>query len=163
MEERYEPQVLAFCCNYCSYAAADLAGSMRMEYPAQVKIVRVPCTGRVDELYLLRALELGIDGVYVAGCLEGNCHFLLGNIRARRRVARVKEILKDIGINPERVDMFNLSASMGVRFVEIACEFVERIRRLGPSPVKTGSGSELLTSGASSTAEPSADNTMTQK
>lgn len=152
--DTFEPEILAFCCNYCSYAAADLAGSMRMGYPPNVKIVRVPCTGRVDEIYLLRALEQGIDGVYVAGCLEGNCHFVLGNIRARKRVARVKEILEEVGIDPERVDMFNLSASMGVRFVEIASEFTERIRRLGPSPIKTRKGSELVAPQSSPSTNP---------
>jgi len=114
-----------------------------MDYPTNVKIIRIPCTGKVDALYLLKALESGVDGVYVAGCMEGDCHFLKGNIRARKRVGYVKGILKDLGINPDRVEMYNLSAADGPRFVEIAREFTQRIRDLGPSPVKTGKGSEI--------------------
>ncbi len=116
---------------------------MRMEYPTNVKIIRVPCTGKVDVLYLLKALESGVDGVYVAGCMEGDCHFLKGNIRARKRVEYVKKLLVDLGINPERVAMYNLSAAQGPRFVEIAKEMTEKIAALGPSPIKTGRGSEL--------------------
>ena len=115
---------------------------MRMDYPTNVKIIHVPCTGRVDALYLLKALEDGVDGVYVAGCEEGDCHFLKGNIRARKRVGYVKSILKDLGINPGRVEMYNMSAADGPRFVDVARAFTERIEALGPSPIKTGKGSE---------------------
>ena len=115
---------------------------MRLEYPTNVKIVRLPCTGKVDALYLLNALEEGADGVYVAGCQEGDCHFLVGNIRARKRVEYVKTLLQDLGINPERVAMYNMSAADGPRFVEVANEFTEKIRKLGPSPIATGQGSE---------------------
>ncbi len=120
---------------------------MRLDYPTNVKIVRLPCTGKVDAIYLLKALEEGIDGVYVAGCEEGDCHFLKGNLRARKRVEQVKEILQDIGINPGRVEMYNLSAADGPRFVEIAIEFTERIKALGPSPIVTGQGSEISKEG----------------
>ncbi len=116
---------------------------MRLDYPPNVKIIRIPCTGKVDALYLLKALEDGVDGVYVAGCEEGDCHFLKGNIRAKKRVGYVKGILKDIGINPGRVEMYNLSAADGPRFVDIAREFTKRIKALGPSPIRTGKGSEL--------------------
>lgn len=115
-----------------------------MSYPSNVKIIRIPCTGKVDALYLLKALEEGVDGVYVAGCEEGDCHFLRGNIRAKKRVGYVKGILKDVGINPGRVEMYNLSAADGPRFVDIAREFTERIKALGPSPIRTGAGSESL-------------------
>jgi len=113
-----------------------------MEYPTNVKIMRVPCTGKVDAIYLLKALEDGVDGVYVAGCEEGDCHFLRGNLRAKKRVGYVKSILKDIGIHPGRVEMYNLSAADGPRFVHIAREFTARIQKLGPSPIRTGKGSE---------------------
>lgn len=136
MSDTFEPRILAFCCKYCAYAAADLAGSMRLSYPANIKVIQVPCTGRVDIIYLLRAIEDGADGVYVAGCLEGECHFIEGNLRARKRVNYVKEILKDIGIEPERVEMYNLSSAMGPRFAEIAQEMTQKIKELGPSPVK---------------------------
>jgi len=110
---------------------------MRLSYPSEVKIVQVPCTGRVDVIHILNALENGSDGVYVAGCLEGECHYVNGNIRTRKRVEYVKEILKSISMEPERVEMFNMSSSMGLRFAEIAREMTEQIKGLGPSPVKS--------------------------
>ena len=134
-EKGFEPQILAFCCKYCAYAAGDLAGSMRLNYPANVKIIQVPCTGRVDMLHLLRAIEEGADGVYVAGCLEGECHFLEGNLKTKKKVTAVQKALAEIGIEPERVRMFNLSSAMGPRFAEIATEMTEAIRALGPTPM----------------------------
>jgi F420-non-reducing hydrogenase iron-sulfur subunit len=116
---------------------------MRMDYPSNVKLIRVPCTGRVDDVHLIKAFEEGMDGVYVAGCLEGECHFLRGNLRARKRVEYVKNVLASLGINPERLQMYNLSAAMGARFVEIAREMTEKIHALGASPVKTGAGREF--------------------
>jgi F420-non-reducing hydrogenase iron-sulfur subunit len=136
MTDTFEPRILAYCCKYCAYAAADLAGSMRLSYPTNIKIIQVPCTGRVDVVYLLRAIEDGADGVYVAGCMEGECHFLEGNLRARKRVNYVKGVLEEIGIEPERVEMFNLSSAMGPRFAEIAHEMTQRIKELGPSPLR---------------------------
>jgi F420-non-reducing hydrogenase iron-sulfur subunit len=109
---------------------------MRLSYPANVKIIQVPCSGRVDILHLLKAIEDGADGVYVAGCLEGECHYLTGNLKAKKRVRYVKRVLTEIGIEPERVEMFNLSSGQGPRFAEIAREMVERVRKLGPSPVR---------------------------
>ncbi|MDR2461580.1 MAG: hydrogenase iron-sulfur subunit [Deltaproteobacteria bacterium] len=132
----WEPKIIAFCCQYCAYSAADMAGSMRLQYPTDVEIVLIPCTGRFDVILALRAMEKGADGVYVAGCLEGNCHFLDGNIRARKRVNFLKGELKNIGFEPERIEMFNLSASQGPRFAEIARDFTNRITELGPSPAK---------------------------
>ena len=108
---------------------------MRLYYPADVKVIQVPCTGRVDILHILNAIEDGADGVYVAGCLEGECHFIEGNLKARKKVEYVKRTLKEIGIEPERVEMYNLSSAQGARFAEIANEMVDTIRKLGPSPV----------------------------
>jgi len=108
---------------------------MRISYPTSVKIIQVPCTGRVDILHLLKAIEDGADGVYVAGCLEGECHFTDGNLKAKRKVQYVKKTLEEIGIEPGRVEMFNLSAGEGPRFAEIAIEMFERIKELGPSQV----------------------------
>lgn len=116
---------------------------MRLSYPSNVKVINVPCTGRVDILHLLKAIEDGADGVYVAGCLEGDCHYLTGNLKAKKRVAYVKKVLEEIGMEPERVEMYNLSAAQGTRFAEIAREFTERILDLGPSPV----GSEAKSGG----------------
>jgi F420-non-reducing hydrogenase iron-sulfur subunit len=110
---------------------------MRLSYPPGVKIIQVPCTGRVDIIHLLNAIEDGADGVYVAGCLEGECHYKTGNLRTRKKVEYVKKTLKEIGVEPERVEMFNLSSAQGARFAEIATEMSDRIKELGPSPVKS--------------------------
>lgn len=133
----FEPEIVAFCCHYCAYTAADMAGSKRLTYPPNVKIIRVPCTGKVDAIHLMKALQKGADGVYVAGCLEGDCHFKTGNIRAAARVRRVQTILESIGWSGERVAMITMSAGMGERFAETAREFTEKIRELGPNPIKT--------------------------
>ncbi len=138
MGKPFEPQIIAYCCKYCAYAAADLAGSMRLSYPPNVKVIQIPCSGRVDILHLLRAIEDGADGVFVAGCLEGECHFLTGNYKVKKRIQYVKSTLKEIGVEPERVEMFNLSSAMGIKFAEIVNEMTERIVALGPTPVKTG-------------------------
>ncbi|MGC8720552.1 MAG: hydrogenase iron-sulfur subunit [Thermodesulforhabdaceae bacterium] len=126
-----EPRIVAFCCTYCAYAAADAAGSMRLVYPPNVHIVLIPCSGRIDDLFILQAFEKGADGVYVAGCEEGSCHFVSGNLRAKKRVNSLKGLLKDIGIEPERLEMFHISASQGGLFAKVAREMTERIRSLG--------------------------------
>ena len=109
---------------------------MRLSYPPNVKIVRFPCTGRVQVSHILRAFEDGADGVFVAGCLEGECHYQTGNIRAKKRVMYAKKLLDFVGIGGDRLEMYNLSAAQGQRFVEIAREMVERIKKLGPNPLK---------------------------
>jgi coenzyme F420-reducing hydrogenase delta subunit len=130
------PLILAFCCHYCAYAAADLAGSMRLQYPDNVRVLRLPCTGKVEVDHILAAFERGVDGVMVAGCLEGGCHFLEGNLRARKRVERARQILGEIGLEPERLEMFNLSSAEGARFAEIVTEMSERLAKLDPSPLR---------------------------
>lgn len=132
----HEPLILAFCCHYCAYAAADMAGSMRLQYPSNASVLRLPCTGKIEVDYLLAAFERGVDGVIVAGCLEGGCHFLEGNLRARRRVERARQLLSEIGLEPERLEMFNLSSAEGPRFAEIVTLMTERVRKLGPSPLR---------------------------
>ncbi len=107
-----------------------------MSYPSNIRIVKVPCTGRVAVIHMLKSLEKGADGVIVAGCLEGDCHYQAGNLRARKRVAHVQELLKRIGFEPERIAMYNLSAGEGVRFAEIAKEMTEKIQELGPNPIR---------------------------
>jgi coenzyme F420-reducing hydrogenase delta subunit len=138
----FSPKIIAFCCYYCAYSAADLAGSMRLQYPPNIRMVELPCSGKIDARVIMEAFEKGADGVYVAGCLEGDCHFLKGNIRARRRVAHVKKLLEEIGIGGNRLEMFNLSGSMGPRFAEIATEMTERIKKLGPSPLSNTKAGE---------------------
>ena len=135
--DNFEPVIVAFCCHYCAYTAADMAGSQRLSYPPNVKIIRVPCSSKVDALHIVKAFEKGADGVYVAGCLEGDCHFKSGNTRAGRRVAYVKKYLEEIGIESERLEMVTMSAGMGYRFAQTATEITEKIRKLGPSPIKT--------------------------
>ncbi len=132
----FQPRIVAFCCYYCAYAAGDLAGSLRIQYPSTVRVVEVPCTGRVNPALVLRAFEEGADGVYVAGCLEGECHFQVGNLRARKRIEFTRQLLDQLEIGGDRLEMFNLSGSMGSRFAEIAVEMTERIKELGPSPIR---------------------------
>ena len=134
--EDFEPVIVAFCCHYCAYTAADMAGSMRIAYPPNIKIIRVPCTGKVDAIHIMKAFQMGADGVYVAGCLEGDCHFKNGNTKAARRVKYVRNILDDIGIGGERLEMITMSAGMGDFFARTAIDFTEKIRALGPNPVK---------------------------
>ncbi len=131
----FEPKILAFCCHYCAFAAADLAGTMRLQYPPNIRIIRTPCTGRLEADYFMRAFEKGADGILVAGCLEGGCHFIDGNLYARRRVNAVKEILKECGLEPERLHMVNLSSAMAKPLVDSMTEIVTRVKQMGPSPL----------------------------
>jgi F420-non-reducing hydrogenase iron-sulfur subunit len=132
----FEPEIIVFACHYCAYAAADLAGSMRLQYPSNIRMIKLPCTGKLEVIHLLRALEAGADGVYAAGCLEGECHYLKGNLWARKRVEHVKRLLAEVGLEPERVEMYNMSSAMGAEFARVATEFTERIKALGPNPAK---------------------------
>jgi coenzyme F420-reducing hydrogenase delta subunit len=128
--------IVAFCCHYCAYAAADLAGSLRLQYPPSVRVVKLPCTGKLDVQLVLDTFEHGADGVMVAGCMEGDCHYQQGNFNAKRRVNYAKTLLLSIGLQPERVRMFNLSSAMGQRWAEVVTEMDEAVRKLGPSPLR---------------------------
>jgi F420-non-reducing hydrogenase iron-sulfur subunit len=132
----WEPKIIAFCCNYCAYAAADLAGSKRMQYATNVRIIHSPCTGKIEMEHILEAFEKGIDGILVAGCLEGGCHFIEGNLRARKRTDRIRDLLDEIGIGGDRLLMINLSAAMAPTFVERVQEIVETVKAMGPNPLK---------------------------
>ena len=134
----FEPIIVAFACHYCANTAADMAGTLRLEYPANLKIVKVPCTGKVDTLHIMRALQKGADGVLVAGCLVGDCHFQKGNLRAAQRVTYVQGLLDQIGIGGQRVEMVHMSAGQGAAFAQCARSFTEKIGALGPNPVKQG-------------------------
>ncbi len=136
VDPNFEPEIIVFACHYCAYAAADLAGSMRLQYPTNIRMIKLPCTGKLEVIHLLKAIESGADGVYAAGCLEGECHYLKGNLWARKRVTHVKDLLAEVGIEPERVEMFNMSSAQGARFAEVATEFTERIKALGPNPLR---------------------------
>jgi coenzyme F420-reducing hydrogenase delta subunit len=136
MKDDFEPVVIAFCCNYCPYCSADLAGIARIEYPYNIRIIKVPCAGSVSVIRILKALESGVDGVYLAGCLDDNCQHITGSVRASGRVKYVKEILKQIGVEEQRVEMYTIPPAHCRRFVEVAREMTERIRELGPSPLR---------------------------
>jgi coenzyme F420-reducing hydrogenase delta subunit len=134
--EKFEPKIIAFCCHYCAYSAADLAGSSRLQYPPNVRIVRTPCTGRLEIDYYMKAFESGIDGVLVAGCEEGSCHFKDGNLLAKRRVNSIRTVLAEAGIEPDRLRMVNVSAAAARPLVEYIKEMVATVRQLGPIKVK---------------------------
>lgn len=133
MPYSFDPKILAICCQWCSYAAADLAGAMRLQYPATIHIVRVPCTGRVDILHMLKPFEDGADGVFLSGCLLDDCHYRTGNFKATKRVAYAKEMLGTMGLEPERLEMFYNSSAMGPQFAQTCIDFDKRIRQLGPA------------------------------
>lgn len=134
--EKYEPTIVAFCCHYCAYAAADLAGSSRLQYPPNVRIIRTPCTGRLEIDYFMKAFENGADGVLVAGCEEGSCHFKEGNLLAKRRVNYTRDILSEAGLEAERLRMVNISAASAQKFAESVRDMVETVRKLGPARLK---------------------------
>jgi F420-non-reducing hydrogenase iron-sulfur subunit len=131
----WEPEIIAFCCNYCAHSAAALAGSRRLQYPAGVRIISTPCTGKLEMEHILEAFEKGIDGILVVGCLEGGCHFVEGNLRAHKRTDRIRAILDEIGLGSERLKMVNLSDAMASAFVEYVQEIMETIKALGPNPL----------------------------
>ena len=133
MSEEFEPKIIAFLCNWCSYAGADLAGTSRMQYPPNVRIIRLMCSGGLDPLYVFRALLGGCDGVLIGGCHPGDCHYTNGNYKARRRVAVLKTILRELGIGEERVWLRWISASEGGRFAETIHEIVADIKKRGPN------------------------------
>lgn len=132
----FEPEITAFYCVYCGYMAADTASALKLEYPANVKFVRLPCTGKTDIRYLLEAFEQGADGVYLVACPIGNCHHVRGNERGHARVIKAREVLEEVGIQGERLDMFFMSGSQGHAFANAAKTMTERIRELGPNPLK---------------------------
>ena len=134
-EQEFNPNIVAFCCHYCAYSSADLAGSMRLQYPPNVKIIRTPCTGRLEVSYYMKAFENGADGVLVAGCLEGGCHFLEGNLFAKKRVFATQAMLEECGLEKERLHMVNVSAAMAEPLVEHIRDMVKTIKELGPNPM----------------------------
>jgi len=134
--ETFTPEITLFTCIYCGYMAADTAGALRQEYPADVKIVRLPCTGKIDMQYMLDAFDEGADGVMIMACSLGNCHHERGNERARARVQRMQKILESVGLEPERVKIDYVSGGMGATFAENVREMTNRLQALGPNPIK---------------------------
>ncbi len=131
-ENSFEPKIIAFLCNWCSYAGADLAGVSRFQYPSNIRIVRVPCSGRISPPMLFSALKQGADGILVSGCHPGDCHYISGNLFARRRFALFKNLLEFAGIEPGRVNFTWVSASEGERFADVVSQVTEAVRQLGP-------------------------------
>ncbi len=128
----YQPRIVGCLCNWCSYAGADLAGTSRISYPANIRVIRLPCSGRVDPMLIVKSFELGADGVLVAGCHPGECHYLEGNYHARRRFALLRSLLDYLGIEKERFQVEWVSASEGKRFSEVVSSFTGELARLGP-------------------------------
>ncbi|MFP4158303.1 MAG: hydrogenase iron-sulfur subunit [Desulfobacterales bacterium] len=136
MEDSFEPVVVAFVCNWCTYTAADLAGTSRLGYPVNIRLIRVMCTGMVDTQYIIRAFLEGVDGVLVSGCHPGDCHYINGNFKARRRIKLLKTILPGFGIEPGRLGLTWIGASDGIEFAETMHTLVDKIKSLGPSPAR---------------------------
>jgi F420-non-reducing hydrogenase iron-sulfur subunit len=134
--EEFEPRIVAFLCNWCAYTGADLAGTSRLQYPPNVRAIRVMCTGGVDPIYVVKALLEGADGVLIGGCHPGDCHYQSGNLKARRRIAILRSILEQLGLDPERVWLRWISASEGKRFADTITEMVEVLKEKGPNPMR---------------------------
>lgn len=132
-KDSFEPNIVAFLCNWCSYAGADLAGTSRIEYPPNVKIIRVMCSGRVNPMFIVNALQEGADGVLIGGCHPGDCHYIQGNYFARRRIAVLKKLLEYLGIDERRIRMTWVSAAEGKKFADVIREVTDDIRKLGPT------------------------------
>ena len=130
--QEFEPNIIGFLCNWCSYAGADLAGTSRIQYPPNVKVIKVMCSGRINPMYVVNALQQGADGVLIGGCHPGDCHYNHGNYLARRRIAIMKKLLEFMGIEPERVRMTWVSAAEGRKFADVVKEVTEDIKKLGP-------------------------------
>lgn len=132
MKHDFEPKIIAFVCTWCTYAGADLAGTSRLQYPPNVRVLKFPCTGRIDPVFILRAFQRGADGVLVSGCHPGDCHYMAGNFHARRRFAAFRQLLEFIGIDLERLQFSWVSAAEGGKWVEVVTELTEHVRKMGP-------------------------------
>ncbi|MDH5450491.1 MAG: hydrogenase iron-sulfur subunit [Candidatus Bathyarchaeota archaeon] len=136
---QFEPTIISFLCNWCAYAGADLAGTSRLQYPPNIRIIRIMCSGRVDPIFILEAFKSGADGVLVAGCHPpSDCHYLSGNLEAQKRILLLKKILLQLGIEPERLRLEWISASESEKFAAVVRDMVMKLKRLGPSPIKNG-------------------------
>lgn len=136
MKEGIKPKILVFCCNWCSYAGADLAGVSRLQMKPNFRVIRTMCSGRVDPEFILRAFQKGADGILVTGCHLGDCHYIGGNYRTRRRIALLKYLIKQFGLNPDRLALEWVSAGEAQRFASTVNGFIEKIEKLGPSPLR---------------------------
>ncbi len=147
---QFEPKIVGFCCNWCAYAGADLAGISRFQYPPNMRMIRVMCSGTIDPTYILEALQKGADGVFIGGCHFGDCHYQSGNYKTKRKIGLVKRLLSDLGISSQRVRLEWVSAAEGQRFAQVMTDFIEEVRKLGPSPLKRGAAHTETASAATS-------------
>ena len=147
--DKFEPLILSFLCNWCSYAGADLAGTSRIQYPPNIRIIRVMCSGRVDPTFILSALAKGADGVFVGGCHPGECHYQTGNYRARRRLAITKQFLEYMGIEPQRIQAGWVSASEGTKFADVVNQVTQEVKEIGANRLfaDEGNGTETTKGG----------------
>ena len=136
MAEDFEPKILGILCNWCTYAGSDLAGTSRIQYPPNVRVIRVMCTGRIDPSFVMEAFSLGADAVLISGCHIGDCHYIAGNYKARRRIALTRKVVEQFGIDPRRLKMTFVSASEGALWAEVVKDMVNTVKKLGPSPVQ---------------------------
>ena len=143
--EEWKPKILGILCNWCTYAGADLAGTARIQYPSDIRLIRLMCTGRVDPLLIMKAFMDGADGVIVSGCHFGDCHYIAGNFKAAKRMFYLKRVLKSIGIDDRRVRMTFVSASEGAKWAEVVKDVVKTIHELGPSPINAGMAEGIFT------------------
>ena len=134
--KEFEPKIIGFCCNWCTYAGADLAGVSRLQMPSDFRMIRVMCSGTIDPLFVMEAFQKGADGIFIGGCHIGDCHYQTGNHRTKKRVAILKKILSYLGIDPRRVRLEWVSAAEGQKFAQVVTDFVAEIKRLGPNPLK---------------------------
>ena len=131
----FEPRIIGFCCNWCAYAGADLAGISRIQYPPNLRMIKVMCSGTIDPTYILEAFQKGADGVFIGGCHPGDCHYQTGNYKTMRKIVLVKRLLSQLGISPQRLKLEWVSAAEGQRFAQVVTDFVAEVRELGPNPL----------------------------
>jgi F420-non-reducing hydrogenase iron-sulfur subunit len=143
-KKRFEPRIIGFLCNWCSYTGADLAGTSRMKSAPNLRIIRVMCTGRVDPTFVLRAFQLGADGVLVAGCHPGDCHYQEGNFKAQRRALLLRRVFRDFGVDERRLRLEWISAAEGEKFTTVTNEFTEQVRGLGPLQLELAAREEVM-------------------
>ncbi|BAI62839.1 F420-non-reducing hydrogenase iron-sulfur subunit D [Methanocella paludicola SANAE] len=136
MADEFEPKILGILCNWCTYAGSDLAGTSRIQYPPNVRVIRVMCTGRIDPAFVMEAFSLGADAVLISGCHIGDCHYIAGNYKARRRIALTRKVIEQFGIDPRRLKMTFVSASEGALWAEVVKDMVNTVKKLGPTPVQ---------------------------
>lgn len=131
----FEPKIIGFCCNWCAYAGADLAGISRIQYPSNLRMIRVMCSGAIEVTYILEALQKGADGVFIGGCHPGDCHYQAGNYKTMRKIILAKQLLAQLGISPQRLKLEWVSAAEGQRFAHVVTDFIEEVKKLGPNPL----------------------------